>query len=212
MPQETKPTVLLIEGDPSLRRLIALGLQYRGMHVIAASSPTKLPTLEAHSPDLLVLDVDGGVNSDPSLLTALQVHPHLSTLPMVFLAWECPVLAGGQQNTLHTQATCLTKPFDARTLHATIDQQLLANALQKTLKTQESPLAAQTRSPAPSIWPLLTAAGLLLAFIGLMGLLAFTIFGLLIIVVSLLWWTLGTNAKKEHAPLPLGAGNSCYKL
>src|SRR5712691_3248506 len=208
MSQGTKPTVLLVEGDPSLRRLIALGLQYRGMHVIAASSPTKLPTLEAHSPDLLVLDVDGGVNSDPSLLTALQVHPHLSTLPMVLLAWECPVLAGRQQNTLQAQATCLTKPFDARTLHATIDQQLLANALQKTLKTQELPLAAQTRSPAPSIWPLLTAAGLLLAFIGLMGLLAFTIFGLLIIVVSLLWWTLGTNTKKEHAPLPLGAGNS----
>jgi len=76
------------------------------------------------------------------------------------------------------------------------------------LKTQELPLAAQTRSPAPSIWPLLTAAGLLLAFIGLMGLFAFTVFGLLLIVVSLLWWTLGTNAKKEHAPLPLGAGNS----
>ena len=181
------------------------------MHVIAASSPTKLPTLEAHSPDLLVLDVDGGVNSDPPLLTALQAHPYLSTLPMVLLAWECPLPAcvvSGQQNTLQTQATCLTKPFDARTLHATIDQQLLASALQKTLKTQELPLAAQTRSPAPSIWPLLTAAGLLLAFIGLMGLLAFTVFGLLIIVVSLLWWTLGTNTKKEHAPLPLGAGNS----
>ena len=215
MSHETKPTVLLVEGDPSLRRLIALGLQYRGMHVIAASSPTKLPTLEAHSPDLLVLDVDGGVNSDPSLLTALQAHPHLSTLPMVLLAWECPVppgLASGQQNILQAQATCLTKPFDARTLHATIDQQLLANALQKTSKTQELPLAAQTRSPSPSIWPLLTAAGLLFAFIGLMGLLAFTVFGLLIIVVSLLWWTLGTNTKKEHAHLPLGAGNSCYKI
>ncbi len=211
MSHETKPTVLLVEGDPSLRRLIALGLQYRGMHVIAASSPIKLPTLEVHSPDLLVLDVDGGVSSDPSLLTALQAHPYLSTLPMVLLAWECPVppgLAGGQQNILQAQATCLTKPFDARTLHATIDQQLLANALQKISKTQESPLAVQTRSPSPSIWPLLTAAGLLLAFIGLMGLLAFTVFGLLIIVVSLLWWTLGTNTKKEHAPLPLGAGNS----
>ena len=211
MSPATKPIVLLIEADASLRRLIALGLQYRGMHVLEASSLSGLPVLEAHSPDLLVLDVDGGVNSDPSLLTALQAHPHLSTLPTVLLAWECPVpagLAGGQRNTLQAQATCLTKPFDARTLHATIDQQLLESALQKTLKTQELPLAAQTRSPAPSIWPLLTAAGLLLAFIGLMGPLAFTGLGLLIIVVSLLWWTLGTNTKKEHAPLPLGAGNS----
>lgn len=208
MSHGTKPTVLLVEGDPSLRRLIALGLQYRGMRVIAASSPTNLPALEAHSPDLVVLDVDGGVNSDPSLLTTLQEHPYLSTLPRVLLAWECPVPAsvttgtGGQQNTLQAQATCLTKPFDARALHATIDQQLLASAMQKNL---EVPLAARTTSP--SIWPLLTAAGLLLAFIGLMGLLAFTAFGLLIIVVSLLWWTLGTSTKKEHAPLPLGAGN-----
>src|SRR5437588_10406554 len=121
MSHETKPTVLLVEGYPSLRRLIALGLPYRSMHVIATSSPTNLPTLEAHSPDLLVLDVDGGVNSDPSLLTALQVHPYLFTLPMVLLAWECPVppgLASGQQNILQAQATCLTKPFDARTFHA----------------------------------------------------------------------------------------------
>jgi hypothetical protein len=176
------------------------------MHIIAASSPTALPALEADSPDLLVFDIDGRVSSDPSLLTALQAHPYLSTLPMVLLAWECPVPASvvsGQQNTLQTQTTCLTKPFDARTLHATIDQQLLAGAMQKTLKL---PLAAQTKSPAPSIWPLLTAAGLLLAFIGLMGPLAFTGFGLLIIVVSLLWWTLSTDTKKEHTPLP--AGNS----
>ena len=185
------------------------------MNVIEANLPAQLPTIEAQPPDLLILDVDGGMSSDWSLLAAAQTHPHLSTLPIIVLTWECPVPAcvvSGQQNTLQAQATCLTKPFDARKLHATIDQQLLASALQKTLKTQELPLAAQTRSPAPSIWPLLTAAGLLLAFIGLMGLLALTVFGLLIIAVSLLWWTLGTNTKKEHAPLPLGAGNSCYKI
>jgi len=207
MSHATKPTVLLIEADISLRRLIALGLQYRGMHVIAASFPSNLPELEADSPDLLVLDVDGRVNSDPSLLTTLLAYPYLSTLPMVLLAWECPVPIGvvsEQQNTLPTQVTCLTKPFDARTLHATIEQLLLARALQEAPKAQELPLAAQATSPAPSIWPLLTAAGLLLAFIGLMGPLAFTGFGLLIIVVSLLWWTLGTNTKKGHTPLPFG--------
>jgi CheY-like chemotaxis protein len=207
MSQRTKPTVLLVEDDPSLRRLITLGLQYRGMHVIAANSPTSLPTVEAHSPDLLVLDVDGGVKSDPSLLTTMQADPFLSTLPIVLLAWECPLpahVASDHQNTPQAQPTCLTKPFDARTLHATIDQQLLASALQKTTKTQELPLAAQTRTPAPSIWPLLTAAGLLLAFIGLMGPLAFTGLGLLIIVVSLLWWTLGTNTKTRTYPMSVG--------
>ena len=37
-------TVLLIEADRSLRRLLVLGLQYRGMHIIEASSPTNLPS------------------------------------------------------------------------------------------------------------------------------------------------------------------------
>ena len=45
-----------------------------------------------------------------------------------------------------------------------------------------------------SIWPLITAVGLFLAFIGLMGLLPLTGFGLLIVFASLLWWTLGGKA------------------
>jgi len=139
----------------------------------------------------------------------MQTHPNLSTLPIVLLAWECPVpvaVVSEQQNTLQTQ--CLVKPFDARTLHATIEQLLVARALQEASQVQELPVAAQTTAAAPSIWPLLTAAGLLLAFIGLMGALAITVLGLLIIVVSLLWWTLGTNTKNQHTTLPVGVGNS----
>src|SRR5947209_3048793 len=90
MSQGTQPTILLIEADPSLCRLITLGLQYRGMQVITASSLTDLPSLETHATSLLILDVDGGVHSNWSLLTAIQTHPSLSTLPIVTLAWECP--------------------------------------------------------------------------------------------------------------------------
>src|SRR5690242_6257230 len=120
----TRQTVLLIEADTSLRRLIALGLQYRGMHVIEASSPTNLPSfdMEVQSPNLVVLDIDGEAGSDHSLLTLAQIHPYLSTLPMIVLAWECLVPVGGVQGSSQTQITCLTKPFDARTLHATIEQ------------------------------------------------------------------------------------------
>src|SRR5712691_4448364 len=77
----TKQTVLLIEADTSLRRLIALGLQYRGMHVIEANSPTNLPAvIEAYQPRLVVLDIDGEAGSDHSLLMLAQAHPYLSTL------------------------------------------------------------------------------------------------------------------------------------
>src|SRR2546422_585587 len=107
----TKPTVLLIETDISLRRLIALGLQYRGMKVLEATSPTNLPTLEAQSPDLLILDIDGRASSNWSLLTTMQTHPYFSTLPIIILAWECPECPIGaiseQQSSLPTQITCL---------------------------------------------------------------------------------------------------------
>ena len=211
MSNGTRPTVLLIEADTSLRRLIALGLEYRGMHVIEASSEWNLPTLGAKKPDLLILDVDGAKGSDWTLIEAAQAHPYLSTLPVVVLTWECPVAVGAaseEQNSLQGHTTCLTKPFDARALHTTIEALLVADSTnstdstaQETARKQDILLITQQATAAPSIWPLMTAAGLLLAFIGLMGVLAITALGLCIVLVSLLWWTLGTGGKKQAVAL-----------
>ena len=207
---KTRQTVLLIEADTSLRRLIALGLQYRGMRVIEASSPTHLPPIdvEAQLPSMLVLDVDGEAVSDHSLLSLTQEHPYLSTLPMIVLAWECLVPVGASQGSPQTQVTCLTKPFDARTLHTTIEQ-FFENAVEQeaaTIQAQEILLTSRAESSTPSIWPLVTAAGLLLAFIGLMIQITITVLGLLIVIVALLWWTLGP--KTEPKPLPVRMGNT----
>ncbi len=211
MSNGTRPTVLLIEADTSLRRLIALGLEYRGMHVIEASSAWNLATLGAKKPDLLILDVDGARGSDWTLIEAAQAHPYLSTLPVVVLTWECPVAVGAaseEQNSLQGHTTCLTKPFDARALHTTIEALLVADSTnstdstaQETARKQDILLMTQQATAAPSIWPLMTAAGLLLAFIGLMGVLAITALGLCIVLVSLLWWTLGTGGKKQAVAL-----------
>src|SRR5579863_9147904 len=190
-------TILLIEQNPSLQRLITLGLQHRSIHVIASPSPVQLPALASpdQSPALLLLDIDADVNSDWSILATIQSHPHLSTLPIVLLAWEnllpAPIAA-------HASITCLTKPFDARTLYATIEQLLLqsAPASQQTnaaLAAQERLLLAQTARPAPSIWPIITAAALLLTVIGLLVHITITIIGLLIFIIAILGWTLGTT-------------------
>ena len=122
MLQGRKQTVLLIESDTSLRRLITLGLQYRDMHVIEASSPVSIPTLHAQLPDVVVLDIDGEVGSNHALLSIFQSHPHFSTLPLIVLAWDCLVTGDNYQRSSQTSMTCLAKPFDARTLHATIEQ------------------------------------------------------------------------------------------
>ena len=213
MSHETRHTVLLIEQDPSLRRLMALGLQYRGMRVVEATSPVHLPDpdSEEQPPDLLLLDIDGGVNSDLSLLPTIQSHPYLSTLPMVLLAWENVLLGPADTHHFTNQAVhathpaqahiaCLTKPFDARALYTIIEQLLLENALatqaaNAALAAQEVLLLAQTASPAPSIWPVITAAALLLTFIGLMVHITITVLGLLIFLVALLAWTMDSRPK-----------------
>jgi len=206
----TRHTVLLIEADTSLRRLIALGLQYRGMRVIETSSPTNLPSIdiEAQAPSLVVLDIDGKAGSDHSLLSLAQANPYLATMPMIVLAWECLVSVGTAQVSPQTQVTCLTKPFDARTLHATIEQFFEKAVEQEVAATQAQELLLMSRaeSSTPSIWPLVTAAGLLLAFIGLMIQITITALGLLIVIVALLWWTLGS--KTDQRPQPIGMGNS----
>ncbi len=204
MTHGTKPTVLLIEADRSLRRLIALGLQHRGMQIIEADSPTQLNIPEGQSPALLVLDIDSDATSDWSLLNALDALPELSTIPIVVLTWEVMVPAGIPEDFVEERITSLSKPFDARTLHTTVEQLLVTYTARKTGQThevQEVNTTGRAVSAAPSIWPLLTAAGLLLAFIGLMGQLSLIIIGLCIVLVSLLWWTLGT--KPERAALPV---------
>ena len=54
-------SVLVLETDPSLRRLIALGLQHHGLHVVEANFLATIPPTAVSAVDLLVLDVDGGV-------------------------------------------------------------------------------------------------------------------------------------------------------
>lgn len=215
MPPGTKPTILLIETDTSLRRLIALGLQYRGMRVIESSVSSLLDRANSaieHLPDLLVIDVDGGTQSDWSLLAEIKSLPNFSAIPIITLAWEVPVLAGMpeavedneitwnlERDECDGRVTFLTKPFDARALYAAIEQLLVAHPTNATMRAQER--AVSGRATAMSIWPLLTAAGLLLAFIGLMGELPLIIIGLLIGIISLLWWTLGSKPERAAHPV-----------
>jgi DNA-binding NtrC family response regulator len=194
-----KHTVLLIEADRSLRRLITLGLQYRGMHVIEASSTTSLPDLQPQLPGVVVLDIDGEVGSNHTLLSTFKSHPYFSTLPLIVLAWDCFVTSGNHQHSSQTSITCLAKPFDARTLLTTIEQIQVTSQESHSASRQEQLLSNRSVTSTPSIWPLITAAGLLLSLIGLMTQITISALGLLVILIALLWWTLGT--KTEHEPL-----------
>jgi CheY-like chemotaxis protein len=213
-------TILLMEADPSLRRLMALGLQHSGMDVIEACSLESLVPMTALPFDLVVIDIDRGAISDWSLLEKIQSSPHIASLPIVVLSWDGPHTPSSAALSFSTAfpsvvvSTCseqmilLDKPFDARVLYRTIQKILASRAAQKAAieaLAEARVLAMYSQHAAPSIWPVITAAGLLLAVIGLLLHVAIAITGMLVVVVALLLWTLG--AKPEAAPVEIAVGN-----
>ena len=207
-------TVLLIEADPSLRRLITLGLQHQQMRVLETGFLTSLSAAETRSVDLLVLDVDSGVTSNWLLLEEIQAHPHLAALPIVVLAWEYAPANGVSQSPDLTGTrplvSCLPKPFDARALYREIGHLLAARASQQAAleaKAEEILLASYASHAAPSIWPVITAAGVLLAVIGILLQSIVVVAGLLLVMVALLLWNLG--ARPESPAVAMSVGNNC---
>lgn len=197
MPQATQSTVLLIEPDTSLRRLIALGLQHRGLQVIGVSSLSALADQPIANPDLLILDIDTGRRDNAELLAMVKAHSYLSTLPMVVLAWDPTQIS--QPSTALPLLECLAKPFDARLLQATIENLLVTSAA-IALSANQAAISAPVIPPVPtaSLCPLATAAGLLLTVIGLMLQPVIAGIGLLVVLIALLWWTLGQRPPERQ--------------
>jgi hypothetical protein len=144
-----------------------------------------------------VLDIDSEVGSNHALLSTFQSHPYFSSIPLIVLAWDCLVTIDNQQHSAQTSTTCLAKPFDARTLHTTIEQIQVTSKGSSCASRQEQMLPKRSVTSTPSIWPLITAAGLVLSLIGLMTQITISAMGLLVIFIALLLWTLGTKTEPE---------------
>ncbi len=203
MQRATNHSVLLVEANPSLRRIITLGLQHRGLRSIEANAPASFPISPSIVPDLIVLDIDGKMADSQALLAQVEAHPALSTLPVVVLTWENnipPAMREEESFGSPPARLFLSKPFDARALHAAIDRLLFDVEESKAAHKQETYLAASRAAVAPSIWPLVTAIGLLLAMIGLMLQITVTAIGLLVVITALLCWTL--EPKRKPGPFP----------
>jgi CheY-like chemotaxis protein len=205
-------TILLYEPDPSFRRLISVGLQQHELHVVETSSPTALPSEQAASTELLIVDVDRGPTCDWSLLSTLLAHPMLAGLPVIVLAWENPraripsALLNKEQPVL-----CMTKPFDARTLHAEVDRQLASRQQQKAqmhARKEAALLAAYNKEHIPaSIWPVITAAGLFIAFFGFLFQFILLLIGVSIVIFSLLLWMTTARRSTPHISLSIPASD-----
>lgn len=187
-------TILLIEPDTSLRRLITLGLEQRGLHVVGLSTLAALDELPIATPDLLVLDIENDCQDDAALLADVQAHPYLGALPMLVLTWDAQDLPVRRTLPL---LDYVAKPFDARKLHANIEN-LLETSADIAKKPSEINLTAAISAPSASLCPLLTAGGLLLTVVGLMLMQMVLVgAGLLLVLVGLLWWTLGKRPEQR---------------
>lgn len=210
--EQRDQTILVIEPDTALRRIMALGLLQRGFQVIEVRSLGAAWEVVTSTPAAVVLDISLGPNSEWMLLRTLRSHRLLGASPLVLLAWDCPTdasLAGAST----APCVCLSKPFDARLLFEAVETVLVAPAgvlvhvaEQQGGVAQARSLAAPTMSaedyaaegmpggaddhtaPTASIWPLVTAAGATLAVAGFLIHPAVVILGSAIIFAALLLW------------------------
>jgi CheY-like chemotaxis protein len=195
MADSSTQTVLLIEAEASLRRLITLGLQQQGIAVIA-TDPQHWPSLPPdYQPALLVIDIDTGRRQDASLLQILRAQPQFAGATAIALSWdwETPCLPR-DETTFYVR-----KPFDARFLYALIEKRLAAQ-----------PVVAEAVIHQTSFCPLATAAGLLLVIVGLMGQLVLAGTGLAIALAALLWWTLGQQPRSYLSAPWLQPSHPCH--
>ena len=160
-PGETH-TVLLIEGDVALRRVIALGLQHQGISVLEAASAQQARALLEQHPSLVIQDIDSAVPSDRLLLPELRARDALSETPAVVLAWECSSEVN-EQLAGDGAAVCLAKPFDARRLLDEVGLMLETVAARRAQRQAVAALAGAQTMAGEIEPPALVAASVAVA-------------------------------------------------
>ncbi|HTI14126.1 MAG TPA: hypothetical protein VL461_06060 [Dictyobacter sp.] len=196
--QISSSTVLVMEADSSLRRLISLGLRHQGMQVVEAESLQALSHDQLHAIDLLVLDIDHSRRQDWSMVEHIQANPQLAALPGVVLAWECPPTLStlSSHDTQPVPLIYVPKPFDARTLYSRLLRCIELREREQSEReacAEAALMAAYKERSTTSLWPVVTAAGLLLVVIGFLFQFLIVFVGLIVIVTSLFLWTLGSS-------------------
>jgi DNA-binding response OmpR family regulator len=80
-------TILSIEDQPDIRRLIRMTLEFKGYTVIEAGDGHEgLLLAERHRPDLILLDVMMPGLDGLSVSRSLAAHPRLSRTPVIMIS------------------------------------------------------------------------------------------------------------------------------
>ncbi len=120
------PHVLIVDDDPSIRRLIELTLRKGGYrYSLAANGLRAIELMEAEPPHLVVCDLMMPEVDGFQLLMMVKSTPTLARIPVVIIT------AGGQQQQVERAiklgaAACLYKPFSTHEFLSTLRQALAA--------------------------------------------------------------------------------------
>ncbi len=118
-------TVLHVEDDASLQRLVRIALEQGGHYAVqtAADGERALELARDGAPSLVLLDLHLPGMNGMAVLQAMRALPALREVPVVFLtAATDPKLLGELQSLGVTEV--LIKPFRPRLLVQTIDRVL----------------------------------------------------------------------------------------
>lgn len=117
-------TVLVVDDDPVIQRLLRVNFEMEGYDVIVASDGVDgLERARAERPDIVVLDIMMPRMSGLDVAKALKGDPETASIPVLLLsakAQEADLRAGDESGA----DAYLTKPFDPLQLLQRVEQLL----------------------------------------------------------------------------------------
>jgi CheY-like chemotaxis protein len=113
-------SILILENDPSIRKLLRRLLHRRGYFTHEVLQPEDIPAeLRERRVDLLIIDASlMGANGLDAALAPASVHPNLKILTLSVDS------SGGAE--IHGRCSALTKPFSSETFLESVDRLLEA--------------------------------------------------------------------------------------
>jgi type IV pilus assembly protein PilB len=123
-PAGSKGTILLVEDEDQLRRVMKDLLEREGYRVVeAGDGVAALEQVDRHAPDVLLLDLNLPGMDGYGVLSQLRSRPSTATLPVIVLTAK-----GDEDNEVRVLKLgaddFLTKPFRARALSARLESVL----------------------------------------------------------------------------------------
>ena len=118
-------TVLVVEDEPNVRKLVVVNLISRGYTVLeAANVPQALDHLNAATPDLMILDIKLPEITGWDLLTQIAADPNMTGKFPVLVMTASIMEAQVDRDRYSNIVDVLIKPFSATRLMTAIERAL----------------------------------------------------------------------------------------